>query len=193
MKSKKMQNLFLLAIITSFFCITTGYTSTMTKLSLQELCQSSDHIILAKTIACKSYYKTAYKRIYTDVTLEVIDTFKGRLQKQEQLTITVLGGTVDGITTLVVGGPQYKINEKSIFFLVEQLSQSLKQYYFATNGWSQGKFDIITDAQTNEEKVIRKNTMLPLLLETNGDFLPIADSQSLGIAAFLQHINLYIK
>ena len=99
--------------------------------TLEDLCNNSSDIIIASVVSKNSYYNSDKNRIYTDVFLKVEEKIKGNFQKQDLLKLKLYGGTVNGITTFVVGAPQFTIAEKTFLFLNERQSSESKNNYFS--------------------------------------------------------------
>jgi len=194
MKHKKISSFVFIGILVVLFYITPSNSiAQQIEFSLKELCIISSDIIIARTISVNSYSELDQKRIFTDIQLEVSDKIKGQFQKQAQLKLTFYGGTVNGITTIVVGAPHFSVGEQSLLFLLEKQSARTGQNYHVVVGLSQGKFNIFTDELTNEEKVVRDQIAVPLQLEKNGSRLTLTNSQSIMLTNFINYINTYIK
>lgn len=194
MKDKKISTFTFIGILVVIFYITpSNSTAQQIEFSLKELSINSSDIIIARTISINSYSELDQKRIFTDIQLEVSDKIKGQFQKQDQLKLKFYGGTVNGITTIVVGSPQFSVGEQSLLFLFKKQSARTGKDYFVVIGLSQGKFNIFTDGLTNEEKVVREQMNVPLLLEKNGNRLTLTNSQSIMLTNLLNYIKTYIK
>lgn len=194
MKDKKISTFTFIGILVVIFYITpSNSTAQQIEFSLKELSMNSSDIIIVRTISINSYSKLDQKRIFTDIQLEVSDKIKGQFQKQDQLKLKFYGGTVNGITTIVVGSPQFIVGEQSLLFLFKKQSARTGKDYFVIIGLSQGKFNIFTDGLTNEEKVVRDQINVPLQLEKNGKRLTLTNSQSIMLTNFLNYINTYTK
>ena len=161
--------------------------------SLQKMTAASDHIVIAQVVVTKSYYGPKRQKIYTDVTLEINETIKGRLQKSDRIQITLWGGTVDGITTFVTDYPEFSKNQESVLFFAEKTATKTEKKHFQIVSLSGGKFDISTDPKTNEKRIINTHTDSLLKLKKNGTSLPIANSQAIELSRFLDHIRTVIK
>ena len=112
MKSKKVLQTLLLCTVLFVSWFAEARTGMSDKRSLEKMAAASDHIVIARTVATNSYYGPKRQMIYTDATLEITETIKGRLQKNERIQITLWGGTVNGITTFVLDYPQFNFSEK---------------------------------------------------------------------------------
>jgi hypothetical protein len=172
--------------IVSLCCVTTFYATTFIEFTLKDLCMKSDHIIVAQVVSMKSYWNPDQRRIFTEIQLEVNDNIKGQFQKQDQLKLTVYGGTVNGITTIVVGAPRFTVGERSVLFLSERHSVKFGRNFIVV-GLSQGKFNIFIDKETGEDKVMREQIEFPLQLEKEGLSLPLTNTQAITLRDFVKH------
>jgi hypothetical protein len=165
MRSKRITIRFCACLLASavvpLICISVGHATTFIRTTLKEMCALSSDIVIARVISMKSYLRQEQRRIFTDVELEVDEMLKGQFEKRDRIRLIMYGGTVDGITTTVVGAADFTIGERSVLFLLARQSSQFGRN-FVVVGMSQGKFDIFVDQATAEEKVIRDQINLPL-------------------------------
>ena len=64
-----------------------------------------------------------HRRIFTKVTLQIRETWKGPSIAGQTLVVTNLGGGVDGITMTVPGVPTFSTGERVVLFLEKRRSQ----------------------------------------------------------------------
>jgi hypothetical protein len=162
----------------------------MVILTLKQLCNKSSDIITANVVSINSYGDPQQRWIFTDIELEVNETIKGNLKKQERLTLKLYGGTVNGITITVVGAPRLTVGEHTLLFLKKRQSVKFSRY-FTVVGLSQGKFNIFKNAVTQEKMVVREQMQTPLQLETDGLELPLTDKKAIPLSVMLNHIRTY--
>ena len=89
--------------------------SVMVEASVPELARQADLVARGKVLATESKRSSDGKRIYTTVTLEVREAWKG--QAPRTVEIHVPGGTVDGIAQVVQGAPRFEEGEDVVVFL----------------------------------------------------------------------------
>ncbi|MBO8153063.1 MAG: hypothetical protein DRP91_08745 [Candidatus Neomarinimicrobiota bacterium] len=174
-----------------FICVMPTNSTTMVELTLKEMCCKSSHIVIARTTSVNSYLAPDRNRIYTEITLEIVNSIKGQLQPGNILRLNLYGGTVNGITTIVVGAPTFTVGELSLLFLSGGKSAQSGKSHFTVYGLSQGKFNIYVDGK--EKRVLRDNIELPILLEKNGEYLPLTSTQSIPLEEFLNLIEDYLR
>ncbi len=85
-------------------------------LDLPELVARADHVVVATALGRSSRWDR-FGRIVSDITLEVEQDLKGRLEKGERVEVTVLGGTVGNLTMTVAGAARMRTGERAVVFL----------------------------------------------------------------------------
>jgi hypothetical protein len=125
-----------------------GLGSTVRQLDTRELTLDSHDIVVGEVQSVRSYWNAAHTRIFTDVTVHVTRSLKG--SAGSMLTLTELGGEVDGARLDVPGCPTFRPGQQSLLFVWRD-SQGRAQ----VNGLAQGKFDIQADPSTGERTVQR--------------------------------------
>ncbi len=173
-----------------FLCRTYSSASTVVEMTLKEMCSESSDILIARVTSVQSYLHQEQNRIFTDIQLEADEVFKGPFQKLGKVVLTMYGGTVNGTTTIVVGAPQFNIDQRSLLFLFETQAPQPRRD-LAVIGLSQGKFDIFVDQASAEEKVIRDQINFSLQLEKNGQRLSVTNTQALPLRDLVNHIKTY--
>ena len=149
-----------------FACFPSSAT-TYTMQSTAELAQNSSNIVTA-TVKGKNTYVSDIGRILTDVTFETDDVVKGSLNKKTTFTLTVLGGTLNGLVAHVPGFPSYREGEEVVLFLKETRTVGL-----VVTGAEQGKLTVHTDPDTGNKYVnvrsLRGKRGLPTIKRTDPD------------------------
>jgi hypothetical protein len=116
-------------------------------LTTDELTSRSDVIVVGKVTERKSEWNNNKSRIYTRVTLAVDQCLKGDAA-QKTITITTLGGEVDGVGELYTHTPSFKPDEKVVVF-----AQKDKQGSLRVAGGLQGKYSIKENEVTGKPAV----------------------------------------
>jgi len=122
--------------------------TSMVQLSTRDLSLQSSDIVIGKVESVRSYWNPAHTRILTDVGVSVSQTFAG--ETAQHLTLTELGGEVDGIRVTVPGCPAFRPGEEALFFVWRDRKGDAQ-----VNGLAQGKFDIERDPRTGAAFVQR--------------------------------------
>ncbi len=106
--------------------------------SFAELESESDAVVFGQVFQTESKWEGS--RIVTYVKFRVESAAKGDVAKE--ITITTLGGTVDGIGQKVAGMAVFEPDEWAVLFLSKQpilKKIDLKPDTYSVSGWAQGK------------------------------------------------------
>jgi hypothetical protein len=90
--------------------------TTLIRQDLNQLVRENGTIVQGKVVEARSYWNQDHSFILTDVRVRPSDGFKG-FQRGGDVTITLLGGMVGDITTLIVGGPVLVPGTEYLLFL----------------------------------------------------------------------------
>lgn len=173
----------ILFILFCYVIYTNGQTDEIT---LDFLKKSSQDIVIVKTKSILSYKKEG-EHTYTDIIVEVTECINGSFKPGNSILLTYYGGEIDGITTLVLGSPSFKINEESILFLSKVNLYNSPRIFYNVVGGSFGKFNIRT--LWGERNVYRDNYEVPLKI-TKGSYNSLFDeNQPLRLPDFIQIIK----
>ena len=93
--------------------------TTLRRMAVEELVASNRTIVVGQVTDARSYWNQDKTFILTDVRLTVNEVVKGKLQDQE-ITVTIMGGRVGEITTLIIGGPELIPGKSYLLFLNEE-------------------------------------------------------------------------
>jgi len=140
-KQKPVQRLvFIIVIFILTACIPCQSSAMMATLGTEKLTRASDVIITGDVINSKSFWSTDKKFIYTLATIAIREIIKGR-PLQNNLTIVLEGGEVDGIGLKVSDVAQLNRGETVLLFLSpEKISTPAMRYRIV--GKAQGKYSI---------------------------------------------------
>jgi hypothetical protein len=140
---------FLLVIACACTMFATAARATqVVHLDTRALTHESSDIVIGTVTAQKSYWNAAHTRILTDVTIQVTESLKG--VPAGELTLTQLGGELDGMRYNVPGSPTFKVGEEALVFAWRD-SKGTAQ----VDGLAQGKFEIERDAASGARTVQR--------------------------------------
>ena len=115
--------------------------SSFVRMSLEELNEAHQTIVLAEVLDTYSYWNDAGTFIFTNVRLETREVVKGSVGS-DQFLVTLMGGTVDDLTNLVLGTAELEIGNSYLLFLNEgRLPGAKVERTVRAHG--QGAFDIV--------------------------------------------------
>jgi hypothetical protein len=120
----------------------------MRRLDTRDLTLGSSEIVVGTVEATLSRWSDDRRRILTDVDVRVTRSLKGA--PSDRITLTQLGGEVDGVRYSIPGGPLFRPGEEAVLFVWRD-ARGRPQ----VNGLAQGKFDIARDPATKRATVQR--------------------------------------
>ncbi len=152
--------------------LTSAIAWTSNTTNLEELTNGADSVIVGTVVELSSYWNDEHTGIYTSVVLSVDEALKGKKDK-DRITVTFLGGEVDGMGQWVSDMASFDQGEKAVVFLKklskekipkvkdkEQLSEEQFEVYHGYKGKftiKQGKVGNLSEAKFKErvEKVVK--------------------------------------
>jgi hypothetical protein len=149
--------------------------TTLIRQGLDGLVADNATIVVGQVVDYYSYWNDDHTFILTDVRFAPEDVLKGRVTGDE-LTITVMGGRVGELTTLIVGGPVLEKGSSYVLFLNNESLPGVDGV-LTVRDLSQGAFDVVV-AKDGLRAVSQANGH-PLLADDAGNFLPPGEEQGI--------------
>lgn len=115
--------------------------TTLRRAGLEELVAGNGTIVVGEVVEINSRWNDEGTFILTDVRFAVSDVLKGN-PKEREITLTAMGGTVGGLTTLILAGPELVPGNSYVLFLDRQDLPGAKDAR-AVRELSQGVFDLV--------------------------------------------------
>lgn len=137
-----------LVLLAAALLVVPARATSLRHLDVRDLTLESSDIVVGVVEGSHSYWNDARTRILTDVEVRVTRSLKGA--PGGHLTLTQLGGEVDGARYTVPGCPAFTTGEEALFFVWRDARGRAQ-----VNGLGQGKFDIRRDPVTGVRTVQR--------------------------------------
>ncbi|HEX2253094.1 MAG TPA: hypothetical protein VHQ65_07495 [Thermoanaerobaculia bacterium] len=138
--------------------------TTLQRVGLEELVASNGTIVVGEVVDVHSYWNDERTFILSDVRVAVDDVLKGD-PKDGFVTLTVLGGTVDDTTVLIVGGPELVPGQSYVLFTqVDSLPGASRALTLRDH--AQGVFDVVR--QGAEVRAVSQASRQPLVPDVFG-------------------------
>src|SRR5262249_10219837 len=118
-----------------------AHATTLIRAGLDDLVAGNRTIVVGTVRSVRSYWNEEHSFILTDVRFDVEEVLKGN-GKERDLTITVLGGTVDDLTTVIVGGAELVSGKSYVLFLDRSDLPGVKDVR-TVRDHSQGVFEVV--------------------------------------------------
>lgn len=156
MRYNKITALSLLCMVISFLLCQGAHGTTMKRLGISELTKASSHVVYCTVRTIKSSWNEGKTSITTDIELDVSEVVKGTIH-ESTIVLKMLGGKMDGRTTMVVGAPSFEVGEEVVLFLKILDKQNVAERdRYRLVGLAQGKFSVQYD-KTKKAKVAVSN------------------------------------
>ena len=139
--------------------------TTLIRAGLDELTDANQAIVMGEVIDSYSYWNSDGTFILTDVRVEVLDVLKGTFKKKADLTITLMGGTVGDLTTLILGGAELVPGASYVLFLNEETLPG-EVSVLTVRDHCQGVFEVV-DSQ-GELMAVSQASAHPLFPDAQG-------------------------
>jgi hypothetical protein len=124
-------------------------STTLARMSFDELAQKSSAVARLRCQSAQSHWDGG--ELWTETRFEVVEQNKGLLGAN--ITVRMLGGRADGLTSRVDGVPAFRVGEEVYLFLWGKSGEA-----YRVLGWSQGTFRIHRDARTGTEKITQESS-----------------------------------
>lgn len=114
--------------------------TTLVRSSLDRLAKTNEAVVVGEVLDVNSYWNADKSFIMTDVRFAVADVLKGDVQSDE-LIVTLMGGSVGDLTTLIIGGAELIPGRPYVVFL-NQDNLPGSPDVLTVRDHSQGVFDL---------------------------------------------------
>jgi hypothetical protein len=118
--------------------------TTLRRASVSDLAATSSIVLVGRVLDARSYWNEERTFILTDVRVTPSRVLKGTADPQD-VTVTLLGGTVDDQTSLVLAGAELYAGREYVLFLGERDLPGARGVR-TVPGHAQGVFEIVAGA-----------------------------------------------
>lgn len=177
-------------ICVSMLLLTSGLAAplsatTLIRAGLEELVVNNEIVVMGEVVDIFSYWNKDATFILTDVRVRPLETIKGVTPKTD-LIVTLMGGTVDETTTLILGGPELEIGKPYVFFLNRENLPGVENAV-TVRDHCQGVFDLIDDG--DGLKAISQANEFALLPDAHGLYKAAGDIEGFKLDDMFQSIR----
>lgn len=152
--------------------------TTLQRASLGDLVEGNATIVSARVLGFQSYWNSEGTFILTDVRVVASEFLKGD-PGQREFTITVLGGTVGDITTLIPAGPEMEPGKSYVLFLNREDLPGARQM-LTVRDLAQGIFDVVDAA--DGPRAISQASRHPLFPDLSGNTEAVGGTAGLRLS-----------
>ncbi len=159
--------------------------TTLMRAGLEKLVAENATIVVGDVVESRSYWNADATFIMTDVQFAVSEVVKGRPQNRE-ITVTLMGGQVGDLTTLIIGGPELIPGRAYVLFLNEENLPGV-QNALTVRDLVQGTFDLVL-AKDGVRAVSQANSH-PLLPDAKGYAVAPGGGEGMPLTTLIQSIR----
>lgn len=170
-------------------CVVAGATTPLSatiliRASLETLTEANHTVVVGEVLDISSYWNADGTFILTDVRVAPIEVLKGN-PRQGEIIVTVMGGTVGDLTTLIVGGAELGAGRSYVLFLNREDLPGVRRV-LTVRDHSQGVFDIVA---TEDGLRAVSQVRIPLLPDASGVSESPGGAKGLPLDAMLDSIR----
>lgn len=175
------------------FAIAIGITvplaaTTLVREGLDELVAGNQRVVVGKVIDAVSYWNQDKTFILTDVRIAPDETLKG--ERRSALTVTLLGGRVGDLTTLIVGGAELIPGRSYVLFLNPETLPGGRRALTIPDH-CQGVFEIT--ARQGELRAVSQATRQALVPDRSGRSDAPGGAEGLALESLLENLRSTVK
>jgi len=138
--------------------------TTMIRMGVEDLVASNEAVVLGRVVDVQSYWNADGSFILSDVKVQVLEALKGSAAEKE-VTLTVMGGNVGELTTLIVAGPDMTVGSDYVLFLNREDLPGVSGAR-TVRDLAQGIFDVV--AAGGAPRAVSQASRHPLLPDARG-------------------------
>lgn len=159
--------------------------TTLIRAGLESLVAANEKVVVAEVRESHSYWNDDHTFILTDIRLAATDILKGD-PRDTDFTITIPGGSVDDLTTLIIGGAELIPGKSYVLFLNEDGLPGA-QRVLTVREHSQGVFDIVR--ARDGYRAISQANRHPLVPDALGFVDPPGGAKGLLLDEMIQSVR----
>ena len=161
------------------------HATTLRRMSLEELAKANGSIVVGEVVDIHSYWNAEGTFILTDVRVAPVEVIQGK-PVQGDLTLTLMGGTVGDLTTLIVGGAELAPGRSYVLFLNSEDLPGARQA-LTVRDHCQGVFEIVSDEAG--VRAVSQASRHPLEPDAVGSTTPPGGRDGLPLAAMVRSLR----
>jgi hypothetical protein len=159
--------------------------TTLIRASLDHLTDGNGTVVVGEVVDAYSYWNEDGTFILTDVRVAVNERLKGKLDDGE-LTVTIMGGTVGDLTTLIVGGAELIPEHSYVLFLDEEDLPGARGVR-TVRDHCQGVFEV--EIAEDGLRAVSQANGHPLLPDASGAFTAPGGEEGFPLEAMIETVR----
>ncbi len=158
--------------------------TTLIRAGLEKLTSDNEAIVVGEVVDAYSYWTDEGTFILTDVRIAPTEMLKGR--NTGEITVTVMGGTVDGLTTLILAGAELVPGRFYVVFLDREDLPGAANVV-TVRDHSQGVFELVETK--SGLRAVSQASVHPLVPDADGQTQAPGGIEGLAAEDLIQQIR----
>lgn len=177
----------LLASVAAFLAasVSPAMASTFNRVGLDYLVSENEMVVVGEVVGARSYWNEDRSFILTDVRLAVSDVLKGSAATRE-ITVTVPGGKVGDLTSVIVGGASLEPGKWYVLFL-DRVDMLGARGVLAVHDHCQGVFDV--EMAANGLRAVSQARRHGLEPDAAGNAEPVGGPQGIPFTTLIESVR----
>ena len=163
--------------------------TTLVRTGLDELVAGNERVIVGEVVDAVSYWNEDKTFILTNVRIAPDETIKGKAEGT--LTVTLLGGKVGDLTTLIVGGAELIPGRSYVLFLNPEKLPGRARQVLTLPDHCQGAFEIT--AKKGQLRAVSQASRHPLAPDRSGRIDAPGGAEGLPLYTLLENLRGTVK
>jgi len=159
--------------------------TTLVRADLEDLVAGNARVLVAEVVDVDSRWNDEGTFIFTDVRVRPLEFLKGRAQ-QGEMTLTLMGGTVGDLTTLIIGGAELIPGRAYVLFLNNEQLPGIDSA-LTVRDHCQGAFDLVM--AKGGLRAVSQATRQPLVPNAFGEAVAPGGLEGIPFEAMVQSIR----
>lgn len=163
--------------------------TTLVRAGLEDLAAANATILVGEVLEVSSYWNPEGTFILSDVRIAPLEVLKGRAPGRQQggeLEVTVMGGTVGDLTTLIVGGAELVPGRSYVLFLDREDLPGAPNA-FTVRDHVQGVFELV--ATGGEVRAVSQAVGHPLVPDVFGRSEPPGGARGIPLTTLVRSLR----
>jgi hypothetical protein len=162
-----------------------GGATTLRRTALEDLVARNRTIVVGEVLGVHSYWNKDRTFILSDVRVTAREVIKGNA-KEKDLTVTLMGGTVDEKSVLIIAGAVLEMGKSYVLF-IDQGNLPGAPAVRTISGHAQGVFDVVGSG--DDVRAVSQANSHPLVKDALGRTDAPGGAQGLPLKGLIQSIR----
>jgi hypothetical protein len=156
-------------------------------MDVDEMTNRADRVVVGEVLSVTSAWEPDHKRIFTNIEVQVAETWKGSLPATGKILVQQPGGRVGDIESRVFGLAQFRPGDRAVLFLAGSERAS------AVLGLGQGARPLRFDQTSHAWMVSSGNRAAVVKTDRQGRFVAADPEPASSLEALRARVQLLVK